>query len=122
MAFEDDVLAWLKKWARGRERAVTAFELSQALGASSRKVRAAVHELRRRGHPVASAVEPPVGFYIPTSVEEADVCSRHLWARVREIAEVARAFDRAAAAVGLCRSRAEQVRFVFGEEREAVLR
>lgn len=122
MQIHDSLLQWLQKWAKGRERAAKAWELAQALGVSTRQVRAAVHDLRRAGHPIASAVEPPTGFYLPTTVEEADACSRHLWARVRETAEVARAFDRAAARLGLTRTLRDQVRFVFGDEprREAM--
>lgn len=109
---------YLKLKAVGRRNAVRAKDLARALGMSEREVRATVHELRCLGVPVGSAVEPPTGFYIPAGREEADACSRHLWARVREIAQAARAFDRAAESLGLYRGRAEQIELVFGEEGE----
>lgn len=53
---------------------------------------------------------------MPADRSEAEECSRHLWSRVREIAEVARAFDRAAAdKLGIKRTTYEQVKLVFGE-------
>lgn len=110
------VWRYLKLQAVGRENAVRARELAHAVGMPERTVRAVVHELRCLGVPVGSAVEPPTGFYVPADREEADACSRHLWARVAEIAQAARSFDRAARDLGLRRGQPEQVRLVFGEE------
>lgn len=112
------VWRYLKLKAVGRRNAVRARELAQALEMPERTVRAAIHELRCLGVPVGSAPTPPTGFYIPADREEVDACSRHLWARVREIAQAARAFDRAAKELGLNRGQAEQIRLVFGEEGE----
>jgi biotin operon repressor len=109
-------LVWreLQASARGRGRAVSAVVLGARLGISQRVLRAAVNELRNLGKPVGSAVEAPAGYYVPETREEALECSAHLWARVREIARVARAFDQAAARLGVRRQRAEQIRLVFG--------
>ena len=112
------VLRYLKRKAVGRKNAIRARDLARILGMPERNVRAVIHELRCLGAPVGSAVEPPTGFYIPADREEADVCSRHLWARVAEIARVARAFDRAAEDLGLRRGQMEQIKFVFGGEEE----
>lgn len=100
---------------RGRGNAITAKELGELLHFSERTVRQAVSDLRKRGHPIASAPNPPWGFYLPANRGEAEECSRHLWSRVREIAEVARAFDQAAEGLGVKRTRLEQQAFVFGE-------
>ncbi|NPV70312.1 MAG: hypothetical protein HPY55_06660 [Firmicutes bacterium] len=107
------VLGYLQARARGRKRAVGAKGLARALRLPERYVRSCIHDLRVSGVLVGSTVEPPSGFFIPTNQEEADACSRHLWARVRETAVVARTFDAAAARLGLRRSRSEQIRFVF---------
>jgi hypothetical protein len=117
MLLSDQVLTYLKTNARGRLRAANAGDIAAALNASERAVRAAVHDLRNAGEPIASAVEEPTGFYIPRSVEEAEACSGHLWARVREIARVARRFDDSVAVLGLKRGYLKQLR-LFQEERQ----
>jgi len=104
---------------RGRENAVTARFIASVVGTNERTVRQVISDLRRLGHPIASTPNPPWGFYMPADRSEAEECSRHLWSRAREIAEVARAFDHAAGGLGVKRERVEQVRMVFGEE-EAV--
>lgn len=105
---------YLKRCAVGRKHAKTSKTLAITLEIPERTVRALIHELRCLGVPIASSVERPAGFYIPSDQAEADVCSRHLWARVTEIASVARSFDKSAERLGLRRERVEQISFVFG--------
>lgn len=81
--------------ARGRDKAITASHLAAVTRLSNRTVRAVVAELRRQGYPIASAVNPPYGYYLPASLEEARECQAQLWSRVGEVAATARAFDRA---------------------------
>lgn len=118
MANEQEIaeIVWteLQATALGRGRAVNSGVLARRLGVSQRTLRAVVNELRNEGKPVGSAVEAPAGYYVPETREEAQACSTHLWARVREIAKAARAFDQAAAQLGIRRQRAEQVHLVFG--------
>lgn len=73
---------------------------------------------RRIGEILHIDQRSPWGFYLPANRSEAEECSRHLWSRVREIAEVARAFDEAARGLGVRRVKAEQARMVFGEGQE----
>lgn len=80
---------------RGRTRAMTAGQIARRVGMNERYVRAIIAELRKGGHPIASAVNPPYGYYLPASIEEARECQAHLWSRVAEVAATAKAFDRA---------------------------
>lgn len=88
------VLATIER-ARGRNHAVTATHLAAVTRLSNRTVRAVVAELRRQGHPIASAVQPPYGFYVPATPEEAQECQAQLYSRIRELGITARALDRA---------------------------
>lgn len=81
--------------ARGREMAITSQRIAKATGTSDRTVRAVVANLRRQGYPIASAVNPPYGFYVPATPAEAQECQAHLYSRIAEIATTARALDRA---------------------------
>jgi biotin operon repressor len=88
------VLAAVER-ARGRSHAVTATHLAAVTRLSTRSVRAVVAELRRQGYPIASAVQPPYGFYVPATPEEAQECQAQLYSRIRELGITARALDRA---------------------------
>ena len=80
---------------RGRKRAMTAKQIARFAGLNERCVRMVIADLRKRGYAIASAVNPPYGYYLPASLEEARECQAHLWSRVGEVAATARAFDRA---------------------------
>lgn len=107
------VLATIRRAPRAQP--ITAVEVAVLVGTSERYVRRAVSALRRDGYPIGSTPHGDAGFYWPATLPEAEECSRHLWSRVREIAEVARAFDAAARGLGLQRELPEQVRLVFEE-------
>lgn len=81
--------------ARGREMAITSQRIAKATGTSDRTVRAVVANLRRQGYPIASAVRPPHGYFIPATPEEAEECQAQLYSRIRETAITARALGRA---------------------------
>lgn len=80
---------------KGRQRAISAKQLSRLTGLSDREVRAVVADLRREEYPIASAVNKPYGFFIPETLDEARECQSHIYARMREIGITARALDRA---------------------------
>lgn len=80
---------------KGRQRAISAKQLSKQTGLSDREVRAVVADLRREEYPIASAVNKPYGFFIPENRAEAQECQSHIYARMREIGITARALDRA---------------------------
>lgn len=105
----------LLAYYKGRDNAITARFISRVVSTSERTVRQIISDLRRRGYPIGSSPNPPSGFYLPATRAEAEECSAHLWSRVRNQAEVARAFDQAAEGLGVKRTRLEQQAFVFGE-------
>lgn len=80
---------------RGREKAMTARQLARLIGTNEREIRAMIAELRRQGHPIASPVHPPYGFFVPANREEAEECQMHLYSRMREIGITARALEQA---------------------------
>lgn len=80
---------------KGRKRALTAKQLARLVGASERRVRENISELRRQGHPIASAVHPPYGFFVPETPEEAHECLGHLYSRIREIGQTAAPLEKA---------------------------
>lgn len=80
---------------RGRKRAMTARQIARFAGLNERCVRMVIADLRKEGYAVASAVNPPYGYYLPASLEEARECQAQPWSRVGEVAATARAFDRA---------------------------
>jgi hypothetical protein len=80
---------------RGRSQAMTARQLARVTGIREREVRAIIADLRRQGHAIGSAVNPPYGYFMPVTLDEARECQAQLWSRVGEVAATARAFDRA---------------------------
>ncbi|HHV61118.1 MAG TPA: hypothetical protein GXX51_00530 [Firmicutes bacterium] len=80
---------------KGRDKALTSKQLSRLTGMSEREVRAVIAELRRDNYPIASAVHPPYGFFLPEGIDEARECQAHLYSRMRELGITARALDRA---------------------------
>lgn len=89
------VLEFIHTSCQGRKHAMTARSLSRVLGIPEREVRDIVAELRRERHPIASAVNPPYGFYMPKNMQEAKECQRHLRSRIRQLEVTAKSFDRA---------------------------
>ena len=55
---------------RGREKAITSRELVYSLDSNDRSVRLAIRELIAEGIPVASAVQPPLGYFIAQNFAE----------------------------------------------------
>lgn len=111
----NQLLAYLKAVAKGRERALTAKQLSRIFRTTEREIRETISRLRDEGHLIASTVKPPYGFFVPCNKEEVDETSRQLWSRVGQIAKTARAFDAAAnSAYDLGRHEQEQIKLVFG--------
>lgn len=121
MNLSDLVLIYLRRNAGGRAHARNAGDIASAVHSNERSVRAAVHDLRAVGLPIASSVEPPTGFYIPMTKAEAAACSGHLWARVKEIAAIARRFDAATAVLGLRPGYLKQL-YLFEDERQVYRR
>ena len=89
------VLEFIHTSCQGRKHAMTARSLSRVLGIPEREVREIVSELRRERHPIASAVNPPYGFYIPKNMQEAKECRQHLYSRITQLKKTAKAFDAA---------------------------
>ena len=56
----------------GRHRAITGKDIAHSLGfREDRQVRLAIRDLIAEGHPVASAVQPPMGYFLVESLAEA---------------------------------------------------
>lgn len=89
------VLELIRTSCQGHRNAMTARSLSRITGVTEREVRDIVANLRRKGHLIASAVNPPYGFYIPENMGEAKACQRHLRSRITQLKATAKAFDAA---------------------------
>lgn len=87
-----EILRWVEK-CQGRKNAMTAQSLARLTGLPEREVRQIISDLRDVGHPIASAVNPPRGYYIPKTIEEAKECQRHMHSRVRQIKKAAKPID-----------------------------
>lgn len=64
---QERVLAWLSRWADGRDNARTKVAAAGALGISTRKFEASVEALRDRGEAIGSGSE---GYWLATSAAE----------------------------------------------------
>ena len=76
---------------QGKDQAITVDELQRLVPVSTRKIRAVMARLvTERRIPIASSVQPPYGFYLITSEEEARQCLHQYWSRVKEVSRRAR--------------------------------
>jgi len=90
-------IAILRLLEHGHERAMTVGELAECLGLRDhRKVRLIIRELTADGAPIASSVGEPPGYFFIRSREEAEAYHNILTARIHEVAERQRDFDKAA--------------------------
>lgn len=84
----------------GRRNAIVGRDLATALGIGyrdDRKIRLAIRELIREGHPIASSVSEPMGFYMCSTEHEAVAYIATLRARAEEDLARLRDFEEAAA-------------------------
>ena len=81
---------------KGRDHARKVRIISSLTGIPEREVQSIVEELRAEGHPIASAVHSPFGYYIPATRAEAEECLAQLESRLsaqgRTYRHLARAF------------------------------
>ncbi len=87
----------LLKIHRGRDRAITAKDLSQILNSDERFIRSKIRGLIAEGWPIASVTKPPHGYFIVTTLQEAEDYKRSLRERLIEDALRRRDFKRAVA-------------------------
>ena len=81
----------------GKARAITGRELASLFGhRNDRRVRLVIRELITDGLPIASSTEPPLGYFITTSRQEADEYAASIRNRLIEDARRRRDFRRAA--------------------------
>ncbi len=67
----------------GQENARTGENIAKLLGfKGDRTVRLAIREMTAEGLPIAAAVTPPLGYFIASSLEEADTYMRVLKSRL----------------------------------------
>ena len=74
----------LLKLHRGRDRAITARRLSETLDSEERDIRTGIRNLIAGGIPIASSVVRPYGYFIVTSVQEANDYMKSLRERLIE--------------------------------------
>ncbi len=82
-ALKASVLSILRRHV-GRGQAIKGQEIAEQLELSYRMVRRCIAELEKE-HPIASTTEPPYGFYIVETAEEAREYRRVLRSRGKEI-------------------------------------
>ena len=94
----NDLKASLKsRLQEGRARAVTGKELALMVGhKDDRSVRLAIRELIAGGMPIASSTEPPYGYFIVATRQEANQYAGSIRSRLIEDAIRRRDFRRAA--------------------------
>lgn len=96
---KDRILMALRTEARGRKHAILSSDLAEAVGESSRVVRAAISEMRKDGYLILSAVRPPYGYWLAASQKEWSKSRDHnLLSRAHDLLETDRAMSRAAQA------------------------
>lgn len=83
---------------KGRDKAITGKELAKLLGqANDRAIRQEIRKLIAQGHPIAATTEPPYGYFMVDSIEEAERYMSQLKSRLIEDAYRRRDFKRAVA-------------------------
>lgn len=88
--------AILRCLRHGKDQAITGRQLARILGQrDDRGIRLAIRRLIADGVPVASSVHPPLGYYIVSTLEEAEEYLANLTARIAEDADRQRDFRRA---------------------------
>ena len=88
------ILEYLKNSCNGRSNAVTSKWLSRNFFITDRCVRDIVHDLRKEGYPIASAVHKPYGFFIPETREEVNECTAQIKSRIREMSSMCQALEK----------------------------
>ena len=69
----------------GRSQAITSRELSHMLGEDDRAIRLAIEDLIDDGLPIVSATEPPAGYFVPLTLDEAREYTQSLRSRAVQI-------------------------------------
>lgn len=79
----------------GAENAIPAKTLASTAGYSSvRMMQQDIHRLREKGNLILSSTEPPNGYYLPASRQEAARFVRSMNSRIREIRKAVQAAER----------------------------
>ncbi len=81
----------------GRVQAIKAQELAEIVQCDERKVRLIIRELIAEGLPVASGTEPPAGYFVVNTWQEASQYAQSIKGRLIEEAIRRRDFRRSAA-------------------------
>ena len=96
---EPHVLDYIREHCRGRENAITAPDLTSKVTFrsgfhfSERMIREVISNLRKEGHPIASAVNEPAGYFWPVTEDEARQVIGHFYSRLKEISAIARGVE-----------------------------
>ena len=95
---KNEILNILQTHAKGAEKAIKASHLAHELRLTEREVRLFIRELIREGHPVASSIRDPFGFYLAVTQEEKGRYVAQLKARIVAMFQRLHDFDRTEAA------------------------
>ena len=91
-------LSSLLKFHLGKSRAITGKQLAKILGQEEdRAIREEIRELISQGIPIAASTQPPYGYYIVETMEEAEQYMKQLKNRLINDALRRRDFKKAAA-------------------------
>lgn len=96
-ALERELLAYIRRMARGPRRAIKAKNLAEALGLDDpegRQVREMINRIRLAGEPICSETGTNPGFFWPLSGQETEHTLATLISRENKIREVRRGFQR----------------------------
>ena len=78
----------------GRANAVPLDELAQILGTSTREVQHVKHELVKSGYQIGSTCGKKHGLFVIADEEDRRIAARQIRNRIRNLAEVLRAYDK----------------------------
>ena len=85
----------LRHIPRGRANARQVKGVARLTGIPARVVQRLVEVLRAKGAPIASAVHPPCGYYIPWDRAEAEECLAQLGSRLAAQGQTYKSLERA---------------------------
>ena len=79
---EEQILDYIKRWHRGRQRAITYKELAKVLRINERELRNVIASLVTKGEPIGASQE---GYFWITSEEEYQIARAEIISRIDKL-------------------------------------
>ncbi len=79
---EEQILDYIKRWHRGRQRAITYKELAKTLQINERELRNVIASLVTKGEPIGASQE---GYFWITSKEEYQIARSEIISRIEKL-------------------------------------